>query len=198
MIGIVDYGAGNIKSVKNSLDFAGAKFKEVKFAEDIKGCDKLILPGVGAFSDAMRNLKSLSLDEAIREFVKSGRDFLGICLGMQLLFDSSDEFGYSQGLGILKGKVVKFNTELKVPHMGWNTIKFMRETPLNRRLDEFAYFYFVHSYHVICDEKITLGVSEYGYEFTSCVNADNIYGIQPHPEKSHKFGIKVIKNFVEA
>ncbi|CZE50949.1 imidazole glycerol phosphate synthase subunit HisH [Campylobacter geochelonis] len=204
MIGIIDYGAGNIQSVVNALDFVGAKSSLVKNGDDVSKFDKILLPGVGAFSDAMSKLKDRNLDQALREFVKSGKPFLGICLGLQLLFKESDEFGLSKGLGILDGRVVKFdktkfsqNEHLKIPHIGWNTMEFTRDTKLNLGLNKSAYLYFVHSYHVECGNDIVLAKSKYGYEFVSAVCKDNIFAIQPHPEKSHENGIKILKNFVE-
>lgn len=202
MIGIVDYGAGNLRSVQNALDFLGAKCELIDKPEKLIKCDKVLLPGVGAFGDAIEKLKKNGLDEAIIEFVKSGKYFLGICLGMQLLFESSDEGKAEDGLALVKGKVVKFNeskfkTSLKIPHIGWNSIEFEQNTPLNRDLNRSIYLYFVHSYHVLCDEKYIFGKSYYGYSFASAVCKDNIFGIQPHPEKSHENGIIILKNFTE-
>ena len=202
MIGIIDYKAGNIRSVQNALSYCGAKFELVSDPEQVLRSDKILLPGVGAFSEAMTKLKNANLDEAIKEFVASGRYFLGICLGMQLLFDKSEEFGQSSGLGLIGGKVIKFDEakfkeNLKIPHMGWNTLKFIKQTPINAGLDEFVYAYFVHSYHVVCDDEFALAKTEYGYEFVSAVCKDNVFGFQPHPEKSHENGIKIIKNFTE-
>lgn len=202
MIGIIDYGAGNIKSVINAFEFVGQKCELVSDADILYRYDKLILPGVGAYKDAMDRLKASSLDIAIREFVSSKKPFLGICLGMQLLFDESEEFGKSDGLGLIKGRVVKFDSDkfikpLKIPHVGWNAINFRAKTPINKGLKDSEYLYFVHSYHVICDDSVTLGVSEYGYEFVSAVAVDNVFGFQPHPEKSHDVGLKILRNFVE-
>ena len=202
MIGIIDYNAGNIRSVKNALSYCGAKFELVSKPEQILKCDKILLPGVGAFGEAMAKLKSANLDEAIKEFVASGRYFLGICLGMQLLFDKSEEFGSSDGLGFISGKVIKFDeskfgANLKIPHMGWNTLEFTRQTPINSGLESSVYAYFVHSYHAVCDDKFALAKTTYGYEFVSGVCKENVFGFQPHPEKSHENGIKIIKNFTE-
>ena len=221
MIGIVDYKAGNIRSVENALSFCGAKFELVSDPEKLLKCDKILLPGVGAFGEAMNKLKKANLDEAIREFVASGRCFLGICLGMQLLFDKSEEFGAHEGLGLIPGRVVKFdeskfekhppiilirhgkqvvidrNENLKIPHMGWNTLDFCKQTPLNAGLESSVYAYFVHSYHTVCDDEFALAKTTYGYEFVSAVCKDNVFGFQPHPEKSHDKGIQIIKNFTE-
>ncbi len=200
MIGIIDYGAGNLQSVINAFEKLNLSAQLVRNAEELAKFERVILPGVGAFGEAMKKLKASNLDEAIKDFVASGRPFLGICLGMQLLFEKSSEFGEHAGLGLLRGEVVKFDDAkfdepLKVPHTGWNVINFVRETPINRGLKKSEYLYFVHSYHVICDENAVLGSSEYGYKFTSAVAIDNVFGFQPHPEKSHDTGLKILQNF---
>ena len=203
MIGIIDYGAGNLQSVMNAFEKLNLSARLVRNAEELAKFKRIILPGVGAFGEAMKKLKSANLDEAIKDFVASGRPFLGICLGMQLLFEKSSEFGEHAGLGLLRGEVVKFDDAkfdepLKVPHTGWNVINFVCETPINRGLKKSEYLYFVHSYHVICDENAVLGSSEYGYKFTSAVAIDNVFGFQPHPEKSHDTGLKILQNFGRA
>ncbi|MFC2491483.1 MAG: imidazole glycerol phosphate synthase subunit HisH [Campylobacter curvus] len=200
MIGIIDYGAGNLQSVINAFEKLNLSARLVRNAEELVKFERIILPGVGAFGEAMKKLKSANLDEAIKDFVASGRPFLGICLGMQLLFEKSSEFGEHAGLGLLRGEVVKFDDAkfdepLKVPHTGWNVINFVRETPINRGLKKSEYLYFVHSYHVVCDENAVLGSSEYGYKFTSAVAKGNVFGFQPHPEKSHDTGLKILQNF---
>ena len=200
MIGIIDYDAGNLQSVINAFEKLNLSARLVKNAEELTKFERIILPGVGAFGEAMKKLKASNLDEAIKDFVASGRPFLGICLGMQLLFEKSSEFGEHAGLGLLRGEVVKFDDTkfdepLKVPHTGWNVINFVRETPINRGLKKSEYLYFVHSYHVVCDENAVLGSSEYGYKFTSAVAVDNVFGFQPHPEKSHDTGLKILQNF---
>jgi len=197
-IGIVDYNMGNLASVKNAFKKIGADAEVVKDAEKIKNYDKIILPGVGAFGDAMEHLKKYHMDESIKEFVKSGKYLLGVCLGMQLLFDSSEEFGAHKGLGLIEGEVVYFDKEKaknhKIPHMGWNKL-FNKNSALFEGLNN-PYLYFVHSLHAVCDEKYVIGKTIYGYEFVSAVNKDNIFGFQPHPEKSHNEGLKILKNFV--
>ncbi len=202
MIAVVDYNMGNLRSVENAFLKIGSKVTIVKNPKEIKNYDKLILPGVGAFGDAMKHLKQSGLDEAIKEFASLGKPLLGICLGMQLLLESSDEFGEHEGLGLICGKIRKFDKEkfqtpLKVPHMGWNEIFVQKKTPLFKNLEKEFYLYFVHSYHAICESKYTIGESEYGYSFSSAINKDNIYGLQPHPEKSHKNGLQILKNFTE-
>ena len=197
-IGIVDYNMGNLASVKNAFDKIGANAKIVNSPDKIKNYDKLILPGVGAFGDAMQHLKSTGMDEAIKDFVKSGKFLLGVCLGMQLLFEKSEEFGEHEGLGFIEGEVVYFDKkklgERKIPHMGWNKL-FNDNSPLFKGLNN-PYLYFVHSLHVVCDDKYAIGKTIYGYEFVSAVNKGNIFGFQPHPEKSHNEGLKILENFV--
>jgi glutamine amidotransferase len=198
MIGIVDYNMGNLASVANAFKKIGTKAEIIKDADKLKNYDKLIFPGVGAFGDAMKHLKETNLDEAMKEFIKSGKYVLGVCLGMQLLFERSEEFGNHKGLGIIEGEVIKFDKnkmQEKIPHMGWNKMFFKRKTALFEGLEN-PYLYFVHSYHVICDEKYVIGKTIYGYEFVSAVNKDNVFGFQPHPEKSHNAGLKILENFV--
>ncbi len=201
MIAIVDYNMGNLASVKNAF----AKLEKETVVESnphkFKDYDKLILPGVGAFGDAMEHLRQRDMIDSIKEFAASGKPIIGICLGMQLLFESSEEFGEHQGLGLIKGHVTAFDTavfseELKVPHMGWNRM-FTMEHPLFKNLDEEHYLYFVHTYHVNCtDKNDIIGTTNYGYDFTSAVAHKNIMGIQPHPEKSHENGLKILENFI--
>jgi glutamine amidotransferase len=208
LIGIVDYNMGNLASVINAFKIVGADIAVESDPTKLKEYDKLILPGVGAFGDAMEHLKENGMDKAVQEYAKSGKPLLGICLGMQLLFESSEEFGSNEGLGLIEGKIVafdesKFDTKLKVPHMGWNEM-FQKPVgaelslcPLFAGLNDDFYLYFVHSFHAVCDDKYAIGKTYYGYEFVSAVNKDNIYGIQPHPEKSHENGLKIIENFVK-
>jgi len=201
MIAIVDYNMGNLASVKNAFAKLGKETVVEITPENFKKYEKLILPGVGAFGDAMEHLRERNMIDAIQEYAASGKPMLGICLGMQLLFDSSEEFGATQGLGLIKGKVVAFDTTkfsepLKVPHMGWNKM-FTKSHPLFKGLDEEHYLYFVHSFHAVCDnEEDVIGTTEYGYKFASAVACGNIYGIQPHPEKSHKNGLAILENFI--
>jgi len=200
LIGIVDYNMGNLASVINAFESIGAKIAVESNPDKLKDYDKLILPGVGAFGDAMEHLKANGMDIAVKEYAKSGKPLLGICLGMQLLFESSQEFGEHKGLGLIEGEVVpfdksKFDHKLKVPHMGWNELFIQKDTPLFSGLND-PYLYFVHSYHIVCEDKYAIGKTYYGYEFVSAVQRDNIYGIQPHPEKSHNNGLKIIENFV--
>ena len=202
MLAVVDYNMGNLRSVQNAFLKIGKEVTIVSDPNEIQKYDKLILPGVGAFGDAMEHLKQNGMDEAIKIFAKSGKPLLGICLGMQLLLESSDEFGAQGGLGLIPGMVRKFDTSkfkttLKVPHMGWNEIFVKKQSLLFNGLEDEFYLYFVHSYHAICDEKYTIGETAYGYPFASAINKENIYGFQPHPEKSHDNGLKILKNFTE-
>jgi glutamine amidotransferase len=200
-IAIIDYNMGNLASVQNAFAKLGketvVESDPTKFSE----YDKLVLPGVGAFGDAMEHLKERNMVEAIVAFAQTGKPMLGICLGMQLLFESSEEFGKHEGLGLIKGHVQhfdsgKFEENLKVPHMGWNRM-FTKEHPLFDGLDDEHYLYFVHTYHVVCDnEADIIGETYYGYKFTSAVAHNNIMGLQPHPEKSHKNGLKILENFI--
>jgi len=199
MVSIIDYNMGNLASIKNAFEKIDYPVAIIKTPDEIKKADRLILPGVGAYPDAMEHLKQEGLGEAIKEFAKSGKPLLGICLGMQLLFDKSYEFKETEGLGIVEGKVEKFctdkmNKKEKIPHMGWNSIDF-RDSLLFEGVGDEPYLYFVHSYHVVCDDRFSIGKTYYGYEFTSAINKDNIYGLQPHPEKSHDVGLKILKNF---
>ncbi len=202
MIGIVDYNMGNLASVINAFAKVGADATLESDPSKLDQYDKLILPGVGAFGDAMEHLQSNGMDVAVKAYAKSGKPLLGICLGMQLLFDSSEEFGSTQGLGLIPGKVVafdeaKFDHPQKVPHMGWNELFGQNDTALFTGLKKDFYLYFVHSFHAQCDDTYAIGKTHYGYEFVSAVQNDNIYGIQPHPEKSHENGLKIIENFAK-
>lgn len=201
MIAIVDYNMGNLASVKNAFSLLGEEVVVESDPDKLSNYDKLILPGVGAFGDAMEHLKVNGMDEAVKSYAQSGNYMLGICLGMQLLFDSSDEFGLTKGLGLIEGKIIAFDTSrfshpLKVPHMGWNRM-FTSEHALFEGMDQEHYLYFVHSFHAVCEnKKNTIGETEYGYRFTSAIQNDNILGIQPHPEKSHKNGLAILQNFI--
>ena len=202
MIGLIDYNMGNLRSVSNAFEKLGVGVEIIKNADDMSQCDKIILPGVGAFKDAMDCLHERGMDEAVKTFAASGKPLLGICLGMQLLFDSSVEFGKCVGLGLIEGEIVKFDTtrfphRLKVPHMGWNELLVTKESALFQGMPEAFYLYFVHSFHAQCDDKYIIGKTMYGYDFPSAVQKKNVFGFQPHPEKSHTNGLAILKNFVE-
>lgn len=169
--------------------------------ENLKKYDKLLLPGVGAFGNAMEQLQKTDLLSAVIEFAKSGKYMLGICLGMQLLFEKSFEFGEHKGLGLIEGEIVGFKNiaPLKVPHIGWNSCLFTQSgesSPLLQGINNGSFFYFVHSFHIATQEKFILAKCEYGYPFGAIVNKDNLFGIQPHPEKSHNVGLQLLKNFI--
>ncbi|MCP4218980.1 MAG: imidazole glycerol phosphate synthase subunit HisH [bacterium] len=201
MITIIDYGMGNLGSIKNMFKKIGTEAIISSEAKDIEQAEKLLLPGVGAFDNGMKNLKEMGLQDVLtRKVVREKTPFLGICLGMQLLAQKSEE-GVLPGLGWVPGKVVRFHfddshSHLKIPHMGWNTLDIKKEHPLVNELAEENRFYFVHSYHLETEDKaMAIGETEYGYRFVSSIAMDNILGVQFHPEKSHKFGMQVLSNF---
>lgn len=200
MIALIDYGMGNIRSVFKALETVGAQVLITQNAEDIQKAKAIVLPGVGAFKDCMTNLSQLELLSVIKDEIVKGKPYFGICLGMQILFTESEEFGICKGMDLLKGRVVRFNLpkEYKIPHMGWNMVRIKKK---NKILDPFldnSYFYFVHSYYVIPDEpKVIAGVTDYGIEFTSIIQYENIFATQFHPEKSQKMGLKLLSNFVQ-
>lgn len=202
MIVIVDYGMGNLASIKNMIKKVGGKSIISSDPEEVKNASALIFPGVGSFDNAVLKLESSGLKQVILDFVDSGKPFLGICLGMQLLFEKSEE-GKLPGLGLIKGTVNKFNFPqgvLKVPHMGWNKVNVYNPDNCNlyNGLESENRFYFVHSFHANCTNSDDIyATSNYGFEFTCSVKKNNVYGAQFHPEKSHKFGMKFFKNFLE-
>ena len=191
---------GNLASVFNALKKVGENRISIQIENDpekISSYDKIILPGVGAFGDAIEHLKDIGMDRAIVEFAKSGKYLLGVCLGMQLLFEKSEEFGEHRGLSLLNGEVKRFpKTHLKIPHMGWNRVFPKHTNSLFRDLDN-PYLYFVHSYYVETTEENILATTQYGITFTSAIEKENIFGLQPHPEKSHNNGLKILENFIE-
>ncbi|OCL88814.1 Imidazole glycerol phosphate synthase subunit HisH 1 [Aliarcobacter thereius] len=198
MLGIIDYNMGNLASVYNACSKFTNDLKIVKNPDEIQQFDKLILPGVGAFKDAIEHLEKSGLKEEIIKFANSKKPLLGICLGMQLLFESSEEFGNTNGLALIEGKVIQFDktkmNNLKVPHMGWNKA-INKNNPLFKDLEN-PYLYFVHSFHVVTKDDYSISKTNYGYSFTSAVNKENIFGFQAHPEKSHKNGLKILENFI--
>ena len=199
MIAIIDYGMGNIHSVKKALELYGADVLVTNKPQDIASSEKIILPGVGAFDDAASELGKQGLAEVIKDEVKKKKPFLGICLGMQLLFESSEEAKTKKGLGILKGGVKKFpKGEFNVPHMGWNQVKLTPECPIFRDMPGDPYLYFCHSYYPLPeDKKINAATCEYGIDFTAAVWQGNVFGVQFHPEKSQGEGLKIMENFVK-
>jgi len=199
VIAVVDYGMGNIHSVAKATQLAGARVLVTDKPEEVLVADKVILPGVGAFCDGVEGLKQRNLTGAILESIKKEKYFLGICLGMQLLFEQSEESKDARGLGILNGKVKKFSIKgFKVPHIGWNQINPALNCKLLENIPQGANVYFCHSYYVEPKEKsIIAATTDYGEKFASVINQDNIFGVQFHPEKSQSVGLKILKNFVE-
>ncbi len=199
MIAIIDYDAGNIKSVEKAVKRFEQDVVLTRDAEVLRKADKVILPGVGAFGDAMDKLEKYGLVEVIHEIVAAKKPFLGICLGLQLLFEESEETPGVKGLGILKGKIVRIPEEngLKVPHIGWNSLQFEKETKLLAGLQDGSYVYFVHSYYLKAEEDIVVASTEYGAHIHAAVAKDNVYACQFHPEKSSDVGLCILKNFVK-
>ncbi|MBI2339034.1 MAG: imidazole glycerol phosphate synthase subunit HisH [Deltaproteobacteria bacterium] len=210
MIAIVDYDMGNLKSVSKAFETIGARVCVTRDAKIIRDAAKIVLPGVGAFPKCMENLKNYGLIDPIKESIKAGKWFLGICLGLQLLFEESEEFGPAKGLGILRGKVVRFKSPLppfdkggikggfKIPHMGWNSVRKKGSPSLLNGIDDQSSFYFVHSYYVAPKEKpIVATETEHGIPFCSSIEKGNILACQFHPEKSQKLGLQVLQNFAK-
>lgn len=195
-IGIIDYGMGNLQSVKNALEFIGVETFIASDIEELRKADKIILPGVGAFKDAVELLREKKIDGFLKEVKANGIPLLGICLGMQLLFDTSTEFGEHKGLGLIPGKIVKFELEdLKIPHMGWNELVIKKEAPLFIGLPDEAYVYFVHSFYLETKEDVVSATTHYGFEVQIAAQLGNIYGLQFHPEKSGNVGLQILRNF---
>lgn len=197
MIAIIDYGAGNLMSVKNALDFLGADSKITSVAEEILAADKIILPGVGAFGDAMASLNKSGLADVVRTAVKSNIPLLGICLGLQLMFEESEEARGVKGLGIFKGRVVKIpDTGLKIPHMGWNSLDASDGSKILAGADK-QFVYFVHSYYIKpSDESIVSAYTEYGERLAVAAEQGNVFAVQFHPEKSGETGMEILKRFI--
>ena len=209
MIAIIDYGMGNLRSVQKGFERVGHEAVVTSDAKTILSASKVVLPGVGAFPDCMRNLREYGLIEAVQQSIQSGKPFLGICLGLQLLFTESEEFGISKGLDIIKGRVVRFKgpefdtshsalDTLKVPHMGWNSISIKRRAPALQDVPDNSHVYFVHSFHVVPKDKSVIATTTpYGIELVSSVWKDNIFAVQFHPEKSQALGLSILKRFGE-
>ena len=199
MVAIIDYGAGNLSSVKKALDYLGAENEITQDREKILSATHIILPGVGSFEDAMNSMKERGLVDVVKEAAASGKPLLGICLGLQLLFESSEESPDAEGLGILKGKIVEIpkNTGLKVPHMGWNSISVKQKDGIFKDIDDESYFYFVHSYYLKdAEEDVVAATTEYGVSIQCAVQKGNLCATQFHPEKSSKIGLKLLENFL--
>jgi glutamine amidotransferase len=199
MIAIIDYGAGNLRSVRNALTTLGAEVVTATTPDQFAGADKIVLPGVGAFGAGMNALRQAGFEEPLKAAVAAGVPLIGICLGMQYLFESSDEMGLHRGLGLLPGRVTRFPADgPKVPHIGWNQLHIQQQNPLLAGVESGSYAYFVHSYYVEAgDPSDVLATTDYGIEYASAVAHGTIFGIQPHPEKSQSVGLRILKNFVE-
>ena len=201
MIAIIDYGAGNLRSVTNSLRHVGADVLVTANPDDLRTAEKVVLPGVGAFGAGMDALRESGFIEPIKDFAATGKPLIGICLGMQYLFDESEEMGVHQGLGLLKGRVVKFDEMSipRIPHIGWNRLNIQNQHAVFHNIDSGSYAYFVHSYYVEpAQPDVVLASTDYGdFQYASVVGKDNIIGIQCHPEKSQDVGLGFLKNFVE-
>lgn len=200
MIALIDYDAGNMRSVEKALIHLGEKPIVTRDREKILSADRIILPGVGSFGDAMENLEKFGLPDILKEAVDSGIPLLGICLGMQVLFEESEESKGVKGLGFLKGKILRIPAKegLKIPHMGWNSLEYPREGRLFQDILEHSYVYFVHSYYLKAeDEDIVTATADYGVKIHASVERGNVFGCQFHPEKSGEIGLQILKNFVE-
>ncbi len=208
MIAIVDYGMGNLRSVWKALRYLGAQVRLTQSPSDIREARGIVLPGVGAFRDCMANLERLGLLDPIMEAIRAGKPYLGICLGLQVLFEESEEFGTTRGMGVLQGRVVRFPPDmpaqgkgprpfLTVPHMGWNSIRLVKQAPHLEGIPQEAYFYFVHSYFgVPRDFSVAATTTNYGMDFVSSIWKENVFACQFHPEKSQAAGLKILKNFL--
>jgi glutamine amidotransferase len=202
MIAIIDYGMGNLRSVEKGFERMGHEAVVTREAKTILSASKVVLPGVGAFPDCMRNLREYGLIDVVHESIDSGKPFLGICLGLQLLFTESEEFGISKGLDIIKGRVIRFKgpefRDLKIPHMGWNSVSIKRRAPALQDVPDNSYVYFVHSFHVVPEDKNVIATTtSYGIDFVSSIWKDNIFATQFHPEKSQALGLSILKRFGE-
>ena len=204
MIAIIDYDMGNVRSVQKAFEAVGHQAVITRNRQVIADASHVVLPGVGAFGDCMRNLASYNLIDPIHQSIHSGKPFLGICLGLQLLFTESEEFGSHKGLNVIAGKVIRFQSKaaedgvgsLKIPHMGWNAIRLRKPSPLLEGLSDGCYMYFVHSYYVApADEDMVCTATDYGKTFVSSIGRDNIFACQFHPEKSQAGGLRMLKNF---
>ncbi len=195
MIGIIDYGAGNLRSVQNTLAEIGAAYRLVHTPEQLRAASKIILPGVGHFGQMMRALQMMNMPEAIRKNIGDGVPFLGICLGLQALYESSEEAPEVKGLELLPGIVKRFQHDLRIPHMGWNELSPLRDAAILKNLGAKPYLYFAHSYYCPVDDA-TAATCDYGVKYTAVVESENIYGVQFHPEKSGDLGLRLVKNFV--
>ncbi len=196
MLILIDYGMGNLRSVSKALEKVGFSVKVSSDPEEVKKAEVLVLPGVGAFRDAMENLRKLGLLKEILRHIERGKPYMGICLGLQLLFERSYEFGETEGFGVLEGEVLLLPPKVKVPHIGWNQLWRQKPSDLLDNIKDGEYFYFVHSYHVVPKRQdIILTTTDYGVDFVSSIEYENIFAVQFHPEKSQKAGLRLLENF---
>jgi glutamine amidotransferase len=198
---IIDYGMGNLRNVQKGFEWIGFEAKVTRSKKEILRASAIVLPGVGAFKDCMKNLERYGLIEPLLQSVERGKPYLGICLGLQILFSESEEFGSQRGLDLIKGKVVKFrpDPDHKVPHMGWNTVEMNREVPMLKGIVNGDFFYFVHSYYVVPEEEKWIStLTDYGKPFVSSIWRENLFATQFHPEKSQHKGLRILENFVKS
>lgn len=198
MIAMIDYKAGNLRSVAKALETAGASVRVTEDWKELERADKIVLPGVGAFGKAVEELKTRHLFGPIQEQIAAGKLFLGICLGAQLLFESSEENPGIEGLSAIKGKCLRFPPGLKVPHLGWNQVTQKTDAPIWEGVPDQSFYYFAHSYYYQPENKqVSTGETTYSLDYTSAVCQDNVFGLQFHPEKSQKWGLKILENFIK-
>jgi imidazole glycerol-phosphate synthase subunit HisH len=196
MIAVVDYGMGNLKSVTNAFGKLGTQIVVTRDREAIRRASAVVLPGVGAFGKCIENLKAFDLFDFLKDEIGAGKRYLGICLGLQILLESSEESEGVAGMGLVRGRVVRFRTELKVPHMGWNSVEIVKRSNIFSGIETGNYFYFVHSYYPEPEEEVAATKTEYGIRFTSSIEKENIFACQYHPEKSQEIGLTLLRNFV--
>jgi glutamine amidotransferase len=194
----LDFEMGNIRSLQKAFEFLGKKVDVIREPSQIKHADAVLIPGDGAFGQAMENIKKTGFYDAVLDFIKTGKPVLGICIGFQILFESSEEFNYAgHGLNMFDGKIEKFKSnDIVVPHMGWNQVSWEKPTKINKNIPDQSYFYFVHSYRYGNTHKYATGTSEYDGRFTAVVEKDNVHGVQFHPEKSYRMGLQLLENFI--
>ena len=195
MIAVIDYGMGNLRSVQKAFEYLGYKAVITQQPSEIQKADKVVLPGVGAFRDAMQTIKQKGIDKVLYDVVEQKKPLLGICLGMQMFFEKSYEYGEHKGLGILQGEIVKLPENVKIPHMGWNSLNIKKKNPLFEGLSQEPYVYFVHSYHVNTEADIVSATTYYGKEIQVAAQKENVFALQFHPEKSGDVGLNILQNF---